>query len=67
MKIDNDDEGGDTVKCMTRIMELDHSIISTLKYRYRLKEAGKPPAGIHAIIPIEKKSLIQEIEKLLAI
>ncbi|XP_006025615.1 tigger transposable element-derived protein 1-like [Alligator sinensis] len=68
MKIINDYEAGKKVKAIARDLELVHSTISTiLKDKDRVKEAVKALTGFKAIITRQRKGLIHEMEKLLAI
>lgn len=68
MKIINEHEAGKKVKAIARELELAHSTISTiLKDKARVKEAVKSSTGFKAIITRQRKGLIHEMEKLLAI
>nr|XP_020665086.1 tigger transposable element-derived protein 1 [Pogona vitticeps]XP_020665087.1 tigger transposable element-derived protein 1 [Pogona vitticeps] len=68
MKIINEYEAGKKVKEIARDLELAHSTVSTiLKDKNRVKEAVKASVGFKAIITRQRKGLIHEMEKLLAI
>ena len=68
MKIVKDYEGGKKVKVIADDMKLMHSTISTiLKDKVRVKEAVKASTGFKAIITRQRKGLIHEMEKVLAI
>ncbi|KYO26331.1 hypothetical protein Y1Q_0005051 [Alligator mississippiensis] len=68
MKIINDYEAGKKVKVIARDLELAHSTISTiLKDKDRVKETVQASTGFKAIITRQRKGLIHEMEKLLAI
>ncbi|XP_072280826.1 uncharacterized protein [Pyxicephalus adspersus] len=68
MKIIQEYEAGKKVKTIAQDLELAHSTISTiLKDKDRVKEAVKASTGFKAIITRQRKGLIHETEKLLAI
>ncbi|XP_075070462.1 putative CENPB DNA-binding domain-containing protein 1 [Mixophyes fleayi] len=68
IKIIKDYEAGKKVKVIAQDLELAHSTISTiLKDKDRVKEAVKASTGFKAIITRQRKGLIHEMEKLLAI
>lgn len=68
IKIIQDYEAGKTVKEIACDLKLAHSTISTiLKDKVRVKEAMKSLPGSKAVITRQRKGLIHEMEKLLAI
>lgn len=68
MKIIKDYEGGKKVHEIAHDLQLAHSTISTiLKDKDRVKEAVKASTGFKAIITRQRKGLIHDMEKLLAI
>ena len=68
MKIINDFEAGKKVNSIAHDLELAHSTVSTiLMDKDRVKETVKASAGFKAIITRQRKGLIHEMEKLLAI
>lgn len=68
MKIINDYEAGKKVKEIACDLDLARSTVSTiLKDKDRIKEAVKTSIGFTSIITRQRKGLIDEMEKLLAI
>ena len=68
MKIIRDYEGGKKVKIIANDIKLAHSTISTiLKDKVRVKEAVKASTAFKAIITSQRKELLHEMEKMLAI
>lgn len=68
MKIIQEYEAGKKVKEIARDLELAHSTISTiLRDKQRVKEAVKESSRFQTIITRQRKGLIHEMEKLLAI
>ncbi|XP_059583646.1 tigger transposable element-derived protein 1-like [Alligator mississippiensis] len=66
MKIINDYEAGKKVKAIAHDLELAHSTISTI-LKDKVKEAVQASTGFKAIRTRQRKGLIHEMEKLLAI
>lgn len=68
MKIINDYETGKKVKVISNDFGLAHSTVSMiLKDKEKVKEAAKSSTGFKAIITRQRKGLIHEMEKLLAV
>ena len=68
LKIIKDYEGGKKVLAIASSMGLAHSTISTIiKDKERVKETARTSVGYDAVITRQRKGLIHEMEKLLAI